>query len=740
MTITAKEGSVFQGPSPRPTEPVAGKMVDSKESEGTKRVLFIGLDGLIPELVQRFVAEGNLPTLDRLMKQGVFSHLLSSPPVDTPTNWTSLATGAWTGTHGINTFSVREKGEVFDNHRDFSANIFPRFPGLARSSLNQVSRAEYLWQAAERAGKKCLLVNYPGGWPPNLRDGVAIDGTGPFSSVLARLTHPCFYATPDAGPGETGSAGSIPLYFHPLDRKDPGNQDDLLVTSASPASRRRSPGPDPAGRKPSLETALAVSGEAEMEKRGGRWVPLTAEGDVAEPRPVSYRLLLRPGKSGDYERLTLTGWEQSDKIMVELHPGQWSDWLSQEFITPHGLVTGKFRFRLLELAPDGSRVVLYRTAIYNNQGWAYPSHVADELIDALFELNEADGFHPGESSRRTRVVPKVSPLCQVYESTTDQAASLAATAGYLARKYPWDLMMVQIHAPDGIHHDILNGLCPDWKSYTPAREQETLRLLREEYQVLDKAVSELIQACADENTGLVVVSDHGAIPTVKTLWLAKVLLEAGLLSYRKNERGQLVIDYEKSRVILGDHPLAQNIWVNLKGREPFGIVPPEEYEKIRSLVIQLLYGLRDPETTECPIAMVLRTEDAAFLGQWGDSVGDLVYYYAPGYANKLAVRSVGPFDPDYLEDPAFETIGEGIQTQRGVLLQGVHHCYLPGTKYSGCSVQGVLIMAGPGIREGVQIKAPVWTVDIAPTVSHLLGINPPKQAEGKVISSALDEP
>ncbi|MHB1650944.1 MAG: alkaline phosphatase family protein [Desulfitobacteriaceae bacterium] len=703
------------------------KMVGPKNSEDPKRVLFIGLDGLIPELVQRFVAEGNLPTIGQLMQQGVFAHLLSSPPVDTPTNWTSLATGAWTGTHGINTFSVRKKGEVFDNHRDFSANIFPRFPGLAKNNLNQVSGAEYLWQAAERAGKQCLLINYPGGWPSNLHSGVIVDGTGPYSSVLARLTHPCFYATSGAEPAKTGPAGSILLYFYPLEQKEPGSQ-------------QQSPGSNPAGGKPIQESALVVSGEAGLERRGEGWVPSATEGDRPDLARLSYRLLLRPGKSGDYERLTLSGWEQSDEAQVELLPGQWSDWLFQKFETPYGETTGKFRFRLLELAPDGSRVVLYRTAIYNNQGWTYPAHVADQLIDALFELSEAVGLHPQEvTSSRTQVVPKVSPLCQVYESTADQAVSLAATAEYLAKKYPWDLMMVQIHAPDGLHHDILNGLCREWKLYTPAREQETLRLLREEYQILDHAVAELVQSCADESTALVVVSDHGAIPTIKTLWLARVLMDAGLLSYRKNEEGQMVIDYEKSRVILGDHPLAQNIWVNLKGREPFGIVEPEEYERIRSQVIQLFYGLRDPETGECPIAMVLRTEDAAFLGQWGDTVGDLVYYYAPGYANKLAVRSVGPFDPGYLEDPAFEIIGEGIPTQRGVPLQGVHQCYLPGTKYSGCSVQGVLILAGPGIREGVEIKAPVWTVDVTPTVSRLLGINPPKQAEGKVISTALVE-
>lgn len=59
-----------------------------------EKVVVIGIDGAIPELVKKFAAEGVLHNISELMKNGVFSELLSAVYTDTPTNWTTIATGA----------------------------------------------------------------------------------------------------------------------------------------------------------------------------------------------------------------------------------------------------------------------------------------------------------------------------------------------------------------------------------------------------------------------------------------------------------------------------------------------------------------------------------------------------------------------------------------------------------------------------------------------------------------------
>ncbi|MCL5074348.1 MAG: alkaline phosphatase family protein [Chloroflexi bacterium] len=692
-------------------------------SKRVKKVILIGLDALMPEMVEKFVAEGNMPAIKRLMAEGVYSPMYSSPPVDTPTNWTSLATGAWTGTHGNNTFGVHLPGEPFDQPRNFSENLFPKFPNRAKNNLNQLSRAEYIWQAAEQAGKRCILVNYPGGWPPNIKKGIVVDGSGPYSSVLSRLSHPNRYI---AGGDEV--QGPMPLVSVPLGLGD--NPRGPIPLSLGPAAGWRNL---PPFSRPPLEGELVVPRSVGFwADKDGRW----RVGDASSSEKLVYHLLLLGAQGGGYDRVLISREKDAKEALCVLKVGEWSGWLRADFETPYAPVRGKFKIHLEELSSDGRRVSLQRTVIFNSEGWAYPEGVGEELIEEMLALES--GERAGEEEELTQKVPVI---CPVYEPTSipHQAAGIAAMTRYLAQKYPWDLLIVQLHAPDGLYHETQNEICPDWALYDPQRAEEAWERFRQEYKVLDQMVGEILRHCADEETLKVVLSDHGCIPTLKTVWAGKALMEAGLLSYKKDEAGRLVLDWEKSKVILGDFPLAMNIWVNLKGREPQGIVGPgEEYERVRTEAIKALYSMRDPETGECPVVLALRTEEASFLGQWGDRVGDIVYYFAAGYSNKRTIFSAGPIDPSLIPETGFETVYEGIWAVRGVYLQGIHDCYLPNAEISGCSVRAVLVMAGPGIKRGYRLPVPPWTVDVAPTIAYLLGIPAPAQSEGNIVGNALE--
>ena len=213
-----------------------------------QRALWIGIDGLMPEMVEKFIAEGQMPNLARLVAKGVYSPMLSSPPVDTPTNWTSLATGAWTGTHGINTFGVHFDGERFEEMHLVNPSIFPEFVDRAPAYINQLCRAEYIWQAAERAGKHCILLNWPGSWPPTSDTVVAMDGAGPYSSVLSRLSIPHTYATHDDGK-------TVPLVVR-----------QATASTAGASSIR-----------PPLESAMVISGEGALQPDGDGWRASAAE-------------------------------------------------------------------------------------------------------------------------------------------------------------------------------------------------------------------------------------------------------------------------------------------------------------------------------------------------------------------------------------------------------------------------------------------------------------------------------
>ena len=79
-----------------------------------KRIMVIGLDGLCVPMIQRFAKEGIIPNMAKLLKRGTLSRLISVVPAQTPTNWTTLATGAYPGTHGISVWGTPNPSDPFD--------------------------------------------------------------------------------------------------------------------------------------------------------------------------------------------------------------------------------------------------------------------------------------------------------------------------------------------------------------------------------------------------------------------------------------------------------------------------------------------------------------------------------------------------------------------------------------------------------------------------------------------------
>ena len=68
-----------------------------------------------------------------------------------------------------------------------------------------------------------------------------------------------------------------------------------------------------------------------------------------------------------------------------------------------------------------------------------------------------------------------------------------------------------------------------------------------------------------------------------------------------------------------------HIFINLKGRQPGGIVSKSDYEKVRRDLIAALYDYKDPDTGYRPFALALTREDAEMVNLWSDLVGDVVY-------------------------------------------------------------------------------------------------------------------
>src|SRR5512144_2439337 len=77
------------------------------------RVVVLGFDGMDPRLARRYMDEGKLPNLKALSEEGVFARLGSTQPSESPTAWSSFATGVNPGKHSIYDFLIRDLATYF---------------------------------------------------------------------------------------------------------------------------------------------------------------------------------------------------------------------------------------------------------------------------------------------------------------------------------------------------------------------------------------------------------------------------------------------------------------------------------------------------------------------------------------------------------------------------------------------------------------------------------------------------
>lgn len=181
----------------------------------------------------------------------------------------------------------------------------------------------------------------------------------------------------------------------------------------------------------------------------------------------------------------------------------------------------------------------------------------------------------------------------------------------------------------------------------------------------------------------------------------RVMEELGLTVMKKDSEGNSIheIDWSKTKAIAnrGNH-----IYLNLKGRDEFGIVDPEDQYEVEEEIMTALYGYKDKTTGKRIIALALRNKDAVLLGMGGPECGDILYWNAEGY------------NYDHC-DSLSTTLGFG-----------------------GTSVSPIFIAAGPGLKPGYTDRI-IRQVDLAPTIATIGGVRMPAQCEGAPVYQILAE-
>ncbi|HEV7127948.1 MAG TPA: alkaline phosphatase family protein [Ktedonobacterales bacterium] len=250
---------------------------------------------------------------------------------------------------------------------------------------------------------------------------------------------------------------------------------------------------------------------------------------------------------------------------------------------------------------------------------------------------------------------------------------------------PWDFFMSHIMETDRLHHfywEYMERGDPQW---TPAFYQF--------YERLDEILGQVWER-VDNNTTLILLSDHGFCTITQEVYLNTYLREQGWLRLEKVEGRPPTLAQmtEASRAYSLD---PGRVFVNLRGREPRGSVEPgAEYERVREQLAGELMELRDPATGALMIERVYRREEI-YHGHSYENAPDLVVAPYRGYAMK------GALDREYL-------------TYKGDVLIGEH-----------THDDALLYVSGHDL-----LRTTLTMEDVAPAIFSLLRVAPPPDLDG----------
>ncbi len=662
------------------------------EKPGSTKVLFFVADGMRPDLMESYARQGFLPAYRKIMDQGVRGEngLIQAFPPNSGVGWYTLATGAYPAQHGATNNTFHRGGEDdFNNSTSFS--------------MAGVLQADTLAAAAERAGKKVAQVHWVGG-----RNAKIAGPTVEFGSSFSRsgvLAGPF-------DPSEEGDAAVFGVSYQP-------------ASLAHANGWHNVPAGDPAA--PPRQAILTIPTKKPAENPD-RLYDVYIYDSVEDGIPAYDQVILVPRafpkdgarKSvalalGDFKEVKLRGVEG----LSGTRAGQ----------------TASFYIKLITLAPDLSRFRLYFTPVARvfatcasdacnalPVGGAGEDRLEKYIADRLpgFIQSDLSPLHAGIIDEDTFVQQGLE-LEAVYGN--------AVTSYILGKLQPdTDLALVGYSVTDEFQHQFLGLITPTDMDGTPNPCYDRQRcqggldhrvVIREGYIRSAYAAADAKLALASRflgrNPTVFAASDHGFAPNWYAVNAGQILENAGLQGSAQTANCRAGGAPTRAKACYSG--ATAQIYINLIGRDPGGVVPAAEYENVRGEVIAAFRTLQDPENPgKQVVSRILKKEELGDV-QGSDSLhpsrsGDVVVVLRPPYQfNSSTPGKRIAFTPFF--------------GNHGFLPELVD---LP----HQVNMRGVFIAAGPGIRKQDPV-AGIRAVDLAPTIAAIMGFPGPIHSRGKIL-------
>ncbi len=627
------------------------------------RMLVLGLDGLDPDLLATYRAEGVMPEVDRLLAGGWHLHELGTTmPPQSPVAWSTVITGLDPGGHGIFDFIHRDPagpspylsgGELRPPTEYWTVGQY-RLP-RGEPTLVRHRAGTAFWTLLDQAGIDATVFKVPANFPPAASEARTLSGMGTpdLQNTFGLFT----YVTDDPLVAREVSGGQvIPVHLDGDGRAE--------VVIAGPINRHH-----------------------RDEPRTG--LPVAIRVDAARAR-VHLSV-------GDDELI--------------LAAGEWSDWVTAEFelIPLVKRITGICRFHVMEVAP---RLRLYVTPMQVDPRRpavpiSTPAGYARELADGV-GLFYTQGLPEDTKALDEGVMTDADYVSQSALVLAERRAQLRHELDRFQR-LDAGFLFFYFNSPDQTCHMFWRGFDPRSPTHAGCDPAHRHRV-RDLYAALDGVIAEAVAAC-DDDTVIMIMSDHGFAPFHRNVHLNAWLLQQGYLALKPGVRPGDVeflagVDWPRTRA----YALGINgLYLNLRGREARGVVRPgAEAARLLAELAEKLEAVRDPDVGAPAIKRVyLATE--TYTGPRVADAPDLVIGYHRGWrgSNASALGGVGPV---VFDDNTSKWSGD--------------HCM------AHDEVPGVLLVNRPLTRDHPDLR------DLAPTILARFGVAPLPEMAGRDLLGA----
>ncbi len=373
----------------------------------------------------------------------------------------------------------------------------------------------------------------------------------------------------------------------------------------------------------------------------------------------------------------------------------------------------------------------------------FPLDLAGEIAKNVGDyIVDIDPYHAGEGLENISEENFLALLHRMLDIRI-------RTFHYLQATYHPDLFVIVFTVTDMVQHFFWHYLDPNHPRYPGLGNTSKHRAILDVYRTLDEFLGDIMSQMKPQDT-LMVVSDHGFGPwymefnlnywLIENGWLTlssssrsvrrlkgwtKRLLPRSLLrpvvrAYSYQRKRKYVTQYQEkpfdwSRTKAFAHGHYGNIYINLEGRDPFGIVKPgKEYEQVCDLICRGLEEWVNPLTGKPVVKRAWRKWEL-YHGPYLDYAPDIVIEWADyAYVGSRATNYGGPIMHDV-------------------------HCFYRNLIQSGSHrPEGILLIKGPGVRSGYSSPT-VNLEDIAPTILYIGGLPIPSYMDGRVLVGLFEE-